>query len=229
MNPNKLHCYKWTPTQQKLIQLVKDYKVCEIECEILNYNKKILKKMTWDRISRDLEFPAIKCRSLWYNIQLIYKRLKLLVLEGKITESEVRNNDKVANYFDGSLDFLDPYIKNASPYEIKKIQQNERAKLTISHLLGIDIDMDTKYEASVNRGQEVYEAATSTDGLPKEECSKRPDLAIFLVKHSFSNEKHTLKTYMDDLSRAVCTTLQPADRRLFIKEIDTIVSDLLQG
>lgn len=58
MNPNKLHCYKWTPTQQKLIQLVKDHKVCEIECEILNYNKKFLKKITWDRISRDLEFPG---------------------------------------------------------------------------------------------------------------------------------------------------------------------------
>ncbi|XP_022825334.1 uncharacterized protein LOC111355579 [Spodoptera litura] len=230
--------YNWTKSQSKLIHLVKEY---NIYVKMLDRSAIGLAsaEVAWNKLSKDAQVSVYKCRRMWYSISMIYKRLKLMILEGNLSQSEVRKNYKVAKYVDGSLDFLDPFILEASKQQISEIKTHTNTKKTLSKLLGYDIDKkksdcsndDTSSVSS--EGSVVEEPGISTENYcryrPTRRCG-RNDLANFIVKHSFINKKpFTLKTYMDDLGEAVCNIQQPKERRLLIKEIDSIVSDLLQG
>lgn len=194
----------WTKIQGELIHLVKKYKVYEMQDEKVTM-------VAWNKISDDLKLSVDKCRRLWDSLSMVYKRLKLMIIEGKLSESEARKNYWVAKYVDGSLAFLEPFVLKAPPDEIEKIKNHANTKRILSHLLRYDIDKSS--------------SVPSSSRVRK----RRFDLSNFTVKHCWNTkQKYPLETYMDDLARAICTSLQPADRRMFIKEIDTIVSDLLQ-
>ncbi|CAH1647043.1 unnamed protein product [Spodoptera littoralis] len=224
---------KWKPKEQQLIQLVKDYKLCDIEYNTPLSNRTTIKKVIWGRISRDLGRSEVTCRRLWINISIVYKRLAIMINEGKLSVSETRKNHKLAKYFDGSLDFLDTWINHATRHDVIKVKLHESTKLILSQLLGYDIDMETN-EASNNNKicNDVKSVVDKADAesISKEDCHTNVGLANFMAKHIFSNRKFKLKTYLDDLEVAiVCSVQEPKERRLLIKEIDAIVSDLLQG
>ncbi|CAH1647044.1 unnamed protein product [Spodoptera littoralis] len=230
--------YNWTKSQRKLINLVKEYNICE---KMLDKSAIGLAsaEVAWDKLSNEAQVNVYKCRRMWHSISMIYKRLKLMILEGNLSEFEVRKNYKVAKYVDGSLDFLDPFILDASEKQISEIKTHKNTKKSLSKLLGYDIDKKKSdcgndETSSVSSEESVVEEpgiSTENDCRYRQNrrCG-RSDLANFIVKHSFSNKKpFTLQTYMDDLGLAVCSIQQPKERRLLIKEIDSIVSDLLQG
>ncbi|XP_022825431.1 uncharacterized protein LOC111355643 [Spodoptera litura] len=223
---------KWKPKEQQLIQLVKDYKVCDIEYDTPISKRTTIKKVIWGRISRDLGRSEVRCRRMWINISIIYKRLAIMINEGKLSVSETRKNHKVAKYFDGSLDFLDTWINHATRHDVIKVKLHARTKLTLSKLLGYDIDMETNDSIKNKIRNDVKGVVDKADAesISKEECHKNVGLAKFKVKHIFSKRKFKLKTYLNDLEVAiVCSVQEPKERRLLMKEIDAIVNDLLQG
>ncbi|KAF9414489.1 hypothetical protein HW555_007626 [Spodoptera exigua] len=126
--------YNWKTTQRNLINLVRAYKICDMTRD------KTLTEQTWDKISEVLGISAFRCRRMWFSISTIYKRLKLMIIDGELTEMEVRMNYKVAKYLNGMLDFVDPWFTSAHTKQIIKVKNHLATKRTLSILLGYDID-----------------------------------------------------------------------------------------